>query len=256
MNNRLTYNKLGRYGRLGNQMFQIASTIGVARKSGFGFAFPEWKNYDHLERFNSREDIDVQKYFKNPLPVYEGNPPEEYFIPWGYYEFRMFKACSLGGHMQSEKYFLHCQDEVRFYFESATPMPSIDYVAIHCRFGDYDNNYHPIQNTDYYYRAMAKMPAGSKFLVFSDEPQKASKVVPNSWGGQPVEFVPSGSGYMNDFDLMRSCKHFIICNSTFSWWAAWLGEYKNKKVVAPSNWFGQIAKLSAKDLYCKGWEII
>ena len=36
---------------------------------------------------------------------------------------------------------------------------------------------------------------------------------------------------------MRRCRHFVIANSTFSWWAAWLGEKKDSVIVAPRRWF-------------------
>ena len=44
----VTFANLGRYGRLGNQMFQIASTIGIAKANGYEYAFPESVSYTHL----------------------------------------------------------------------------------------------------------------------------------------------------------------------------------------------------------------
>ena len=56
---------------------------------------------------------------------------------------------------------------------------------------------------------------------------------------------------------MSSCKNNIIANSSFSWWGAWLNKNNNKKVIAPSKWFGPAKKgVITDDLYCKNWIII
>jgi hypothetical protein len=259
----VTFNQLGRYGRLGNQMFQIAATIGIARRNNYKFAFPFWKNYDHLERFGSTEDIDTQKYFVNHLPLYTGPKiVHENFVHWGYWPIRLTgNNISLTGHMQSEKYFLHCQDEVRHYFKMKDEYQPNDFCALHVRLGDYDDNYHPRLKMDYYARAMDMMPKGTKFLVFSDGLDEAIKMIVDhfgiAWAKDNIEpYAGSGAGYMDDFKFMKSCKHFIIGNSTFSWWPAWLSQRRDKKVIAPANWFGSVANLSSKDIYCNGWEVI
>ena len=77
----ITFNELGRYGRFGNQMFQIASTIGLATKHGYEFGFPYWMNYDHRLRFGSKENIDIQFLFKHPLPL-AGETDCDRFIQW------------------------------------------------------------------------------------------------------------------------------------------------------------------------------
>ena len=54
--------------------------------------------------------------------------------------------------------------------------------------------------------------------------------------------------------MMSKCTDFIIANSTFSWWAAWLCENEDKMVVCPSKWFGvNNQDKNTKDLYPKGW---
>jgi hypothetical protein len=252
----VTYQQLGRMGRLGNQMFQIASTIGIADRNGYDYAFPEWKNYDHLERFGTIEDIDIQKYFINPLPVYNGHVLQDQFVHWGYWPVRLTgNPISLSGHMQSEKYFLHCSNLIRHYFTMKDEYHDNDYCAIHVRLGDYDDNYHPRLKIDYYSRAMDSFPMGTKFTVFSDDIQAASKMFSGCYlSCNIVGFVNQDT--ITDFKLMKSFKHFIIGNSTYSWWAAWLSNQPGKQVIAPSNWFGQIAGLSSKDLYCNNWKVI
>ena len=59
----------------------------------------------------------------------------------------------------------------------------------------------------------------------------------------------------HDLYMMSQCNDFIIANSSFSWWGAWLA---NKgRVIAPKQWFGpNNAHLNTKDLYPDHWEVI
>src|SRR5882724_10084070 len=110
----LTFKKLGRYGRFGNMLFQIAGTIGIAMKNNHSFAFPKLVNWDHLERFGSKEPIDLTNYFENPLPEMPDINFQDLFVHWGYHDITISpdRAISLEGHMQSPKYFNHCIDIV------------------------------------------------------------------------------------------------------------------------------------------------
>src|ERR1700748_695383 len=151
----ITFQQLGKLGRFGNQLFQIAGTIGTARKMGYDFAFPKWINYDHKERFGSDEDCDIQKYFVNPLPVYDGPELPQHNIEWGYNNSYVPDNVSLWGHMQSEKYFKHCIDEVRHYFKMKDePLNYSNWTAIHLRRGDYDDKYHPRIDFDYFLKGL------------------------------------------------------------------------------------------------------
>jgi hypothetical protein len=244
----VTFNMLGRYGRFCNGMFQIAGTIGIARKNRFDFAFPYWKNYWHAEAFGSTEDIDVQKYFVNPLPLYEGPELPDRFVHWGYHEIDLTQSVSLSGHLQSPKYFEHCLDEIKWYFRMADECPN-DYVAVHVRLGDYDNAYHPRLDPSYYKPAM-DIFNGEKFLIFSDDLDKAREMF-----GDGVEY--SQGNYIEDFRRMKTCRHFIIGNSSYSAMAALLGEARDKKVVAPDPWFGpSYTNITGKDIYADDWTVI
>ena len=57
-----------------------------------------------------------------------------------------------------------------------------------------------------------------------------------------------------DFVLLNSAKYLVISNSSFAWWAAWLNNNTEKKVIIPSAWFGPAyANHDTKDLYCENW---
>ena len=250
MSKTVTFNMLGRYGRLANQMYQIAGVIGVARRNGFDFAFPYWKNYDHLERFCSSEDIDIQKHFVNPLPLYDGPTLPDHPVPWGYSDVKLTRSVSLSGHFQSEKYFEHCIDEVKWYLRMKDEYPQNDYCAIHVRLGDYDDQYHPRMTMDYYSKAMAEFPADQPYLVFSDDVPAARQMF-----GEKVEYA--NGDYLEDFKRMKSCRHFIIGNSSYSAMAAILGEAWDKGVVAPRPWFGpKYAQITGEDIYGSGWKVV
>lgn len=253
MRNTVTFNALGRYGRLCNQMFQIAGVIGIARKNGFDFAFPEWKNYDHAERFGSKEDIDIQKYFVNPLPVYNGPALPDKFVHWGYHDVRLRESCSISGHLQSFKYFAHCFDEVKYYFKMKEEW-IYDSCAIHIRLGDYDGGYHPRLGLEYYSAAMEYFPKDQHFIIFSDQPDMAMEMLHTT--GRDLRLV-NGRDYIEDFKIMKGCRHFIIGNSSYSAMAAILGEAPDKKVIAPSPWFGpKYTDITGKDIYCPDWTVI
>jgi len=244
----VTFSALGRYGRAANAFFQVASTIGIARKNGFDFGFPLLINHDHRNRFGSTEDIDMYRQFVNPLPFYDGPELPERFVPWGYQNVVLTESTNLTGHMQSERYFCHAIDEVRHYFRMKDEPPLSDYVAVHYRAGDYGSDYHPRMPIEYYREAMNLFP-GAKFLVFSDELETAKNLF-----GSDVEY--SEGDYLEDFRRMKTCRHFIIANSSYSAMAAILSEAPDKRVVAPRPWFGKAAGIDGEDIYSEGWEII
>jgi len=55
-----------------------------------------------------------------------------------------------------------------------------------------------------------------------------------------------------DMVLMSHCKHNIIANSSFSWWAAWLNQNSDKMVIAPKKWFNDVS-INTHDLIPSEW---
>lgn len=115
-------------------------------------------------------------------------------------------------------------------------------VAVHIRRGDYVKIGCTIPLL-YYQKAMKVMSEeipNIKFYIFSDDIEFAKKALGEFEGKENVVFWEDHGqeSTLNDFFLMSSCKHQIIANSTFSWWAAYVNSNENKKIFAPviGNW--------------------
>lgn len=113
-------------------------------------------------------------------------------------------------------------------------------VALHIRHGDYMNDAHihiiGVIPLDYYQtcvKQLKKSFPNITVFVFSDDPLWARK---NLKLDTPTEFVNDCETDNEEFYLMSICKHIIIANSTFSWWAAWLNPNPDKKIFAPLPW--------------------
>ena len=120
----------------------------------------------------------------------------------------------------------------------------VDSVALHVRRGDYatDPTTHAIHGLcpkEYYQKASRLISEHVKkpvFFVFSDDPTW----VRNEFEFlEHKEFVDNNSPLFNyeDLRLISACRHQIIANSSFSWWAAWLNIHPHKRVYAPRRWY-------------------
>jgi hypothetical protein len=169
--------------------------------------------------------------------------------------FKINKSAYLDGHWQSEKYFIDIEDQLRKDFLIKTSqdevnrvisenIKSTNSVSIHIRRGDYisnkiTNQYHGTCSREYFNKAIDKITSNvdnPHFFVFSDDPQWA---MDNLNSECPINFITNNNAQKNyeDLRLMTYCKHFIIANSSFSWWGAWLSSNADKIVIAPSKWF-------------------
>ena len=261
----ISFQQIGHMGRFGNQMFQFASTVGIARRLGLDPVFP-------LERFKENSGPDsyygckLLECFKIPDNLIK--PASEIAINHIYYEndfgFNpqtevLPDSTSLSGYFQTEKYFKFIDPEIReiFTFSDEIIENSKNYiniengVSLHVRRGDYltSPGHHPTQTVEYYTEALKHFDQNSNFYVFSDDPE---------WCRQNIHInnsimVESGSPYI-DMYLMSLCHGHIIANSSFSWWGSWLAN--SKKTIAPSNWFGPYMQKNPSDVYCENWIVI
>ena len=155
----------------------------------------------------------------------------------------------LEGYWQSEDYFKDIETTIRQDLQITPPTDAINRamaaqirrcvaVVVHVRFFD-DPHETGINNAtiDYYSRAVKTMESrvcNAHYFVFSDQPQAARQRIPLP--DNRITLISHNPGDLNayaDLWLMTQCQHFIIANSTFSWWGAWLADYPDKQVIAP-----------------------
>ncbi|MEM8523592.1 MAG: alpha-1,2-fucosyltransferase [Bacteroidota bacterium] len=91
------------------------------------------------------------------------------------------------------------------------------------------------------------------FYVFSDDMKWCEVNIKTE--GYPITYVQhnmKGKKFGNYLQLMKTCKHFIIPNSSFAWWATWFNENPKKIVIAPKMWFTD-PEYDTTDLVPSGW---
>lgn len=159
----------------------------------------------------------------------------------------------LAGCWQSEKYFAGIKEEVREAFtfknlelsdkmrEYEQNMQKSNSVCLHIRRGDYlqvSDMYGGICTPQYYEEAMKRMETecpDCHFFVFTNDVAWVKENYKKD-NLTVVEGNDEDAGYI-DMYLMTRCKHYILANSSFSWWGCYLSSSKEKKVIAPSQWF-------------------
>lgn len=247
----------GGLGRFGNNCFTIAGVIGTAIRSGQPYGFPPWITKDNAI-FGELPD-NINDYLLNPLPELDPGHYEQYGYFWGYRNLHLPTGnWTIDAHMQSEKFFKHCLPLIRDTFRFKDEPEQNDYVAIHYRAGDYIDDpdaQHPRCSNEYYMKAISLFP-NSGFILFSDDLKAADKLRCHS--DMFIRTIVAPGNYIDDFKLMKKCKHFITANSSFSLFAAILGEHPIKKIVCPSRWFGSQmpAEFGTQDIYPEGVIII
>lgn len=173
----------------------------------------------------------------------------------------------LKGYWQSENYFLPVAEKVRQAFTFPAPkdernkiiLEKIQYtssISIHIRRGDYlVDGRNCVLDAGYWQQSIEyinhRVP-NACFFVFSDDIEwtKNNLQIPDAI------FIDWNKGKESFWDmfLMSKCRHNIIANSSFSWWAAWLNQNQQKIVLSPQNWMPHFT--GTRDLIPKSWTTI
>lgn len=187
------------------------------------------------------------------LPVLRENDLDHSFDP------RFLDAppdCVINGYFQSPRYFASMAGALREEINGlliqgvgpSCPQSIIQRIsqphsiAVHVRRGDYLRIpvFH-VCHENYYRQSMDEMRArvpDARFFIFSDDPQWCR----GAFGEEDTEVIDSGGAAANplhDLHLMSLASHHIIANSSYSWWAAWLGDKPHQQVIMPGRWYAK-----------------
>lgn len=229
----VAFTALGSLGRLGNQLFQIASTVGIAKSNGCEAVFPPWRGsgtFPHAVQA-AAGPIRTVRTFRERTHRYQ--------------EVRIDHPTRLLGFFQSELYFAAWEEEIRSRFALRQDLEeelrchyggwlNRPTCSLHVRRGDYVNNpfFADLTEGPYYERAMERLAPDTLFVVFSDDTGWCKRRLRG-----PRFVFAEGLDAGEALLLMSYCRGHIIANSSFSWWGAWLDPRPDKTVVAPSVWF-------------------
>jgi len=265
-------------GGLGNQLFQIFTTISYAIRTRQMFKF---YNCEFTQGVVKRET-----YWENMLSklkpfLYNTFPPLEVIHEktFSYNEIPLSnmvtKDICLHGYFQSYKYFQNTystiyrlldidkqkNDLLKSYYDCFFDDNSI---SLHFRIGDYKKypDIYPILSYEYYKDALEFIqitnPSATNVIFFceNDDVDQAIQTIDALQVAFPKLLFERAPHSLKDWQqmlLMSCCRNNIIANSSFSWWGAYLNSHKDKIVCYPKSWFTHLVKHDTKDLCPSEW---
>ena len=260
-------------GGLGNQMFQYAFACNLAKINNTELIIDSISNYRirglYIPRPYLLGDFNINKknilqdelnWAKN-IRIWQRIGIAPKWIHLQEKKFDMFQEDAIKkykknvyviGFWQNEQYFSTISSVLKKEFtinkkwidNYDTSISSLNSVAVHVRRGDYISNaeygscYVNLNETGYYNDAIEMIKQKIKnpvFFIFSDDMKWCKEHFKVE--GSIIIFIENTESALHDFSLMSQCKHQIIANSTFSWWAAWLNNNPQKIVICPNKWF-------------------
>lgn len=278
--NQNTYIRLD--GQLGNQLFQLALAIKISqeykinillddylpeRKKFKAFLFQELAVFDYFSYCNKfnvwinriQHNFTLRKFYKS----------DDLFIESEHKDFSLLFSkvySSYTGFFQSPSLFPDKKTLVKaFALKSDLIDPTLNKLlllaqesqslAVSIRRGDFLQCSHlGVCSEEYYLNSIEHIRLKKDInciFVFSDDINYCRGLLSELKG--QVVFV-EGLPPAKSLYLMSQCKHFVIANSTFSWWGAWLSESEDKLVICPSPWNDD--QPIASDFIPSDWEIL
>ena len=265
-------------GRTGNILFQYAMGRVLARKHGVPLLLDaSWYNSEGWKEISHFLKLPIQARVMRNFSLASRalrNLTGKHFWEFGGAPFireaeadqsfdqRFLEAprdCTLFGYFQSPLYFDSLADELRAELQeliskgarASYPQSSSvtedqlkqpTSVAIHVRRGDYlHHECFKVCDLEYYQKSMREMRErvpGAKFFIFSDDPDWCHAHFTDydvtAFNDRRHELNP-----LHDLHLMSLASHHIIANSSYSWWASWLGNKPSQVVIMPDRWYAK-----------------
>ena len=249
----ITYQKIGSYGRLGNQMFQYAAMLGISDLTGYEFGFSPGRLLECF-KINCGTPLHaaVQVKYLYSEPEFSFNPEV----------FKCPDSVDFVGYFQTEKYWIHARDKVlkQFRFLEDFSHGYGEFTSLHIRRGDYvslKETHTCLADTDYYDRAIQALDP-EKIVIFTDDKEWIERSGNlDKWRKGREAVLTLDSSDAKELQAMSKAKNAIIANSSFSWWGAYLGPHQSGgRIISPAAWFGSSGPKNWNDVYCQGWEVI
>ena len=276
----ITFEQLGNYGRLGNQLFQYALLKSVSFETDRQIILPTnlynkiWHNQKCL--LNNFKLSSIKFLDKNFDFIYN----EKDHMQYDENVFQIEQDTNYHGFFQNTKYFIKYIDEIRKEFDIKDEIKNkvIEYlkqfnkpvVSLHVRRGDSSDGTDQGLNTftnnfleksllyQYYSKALDNIPKECTILLFTggsrfEDNKKDIEWCKNNFNDKRIVYDIDLND-MDTFCCMTLCDYNIISFlSTYSLWAAYLN--KNQKCIAPYNFYPHL-KIECKDLFFPNWTLL
>lgn len=235
--------------RTGNRLFQIAAVYAHALRHGLKCRVP-WRSEAQSYRLYELLGMNA---LACPDGGYDG--AISYREPRFSYDLIPAEVCQgrLKGYFQSEKYFVDYEEDIRALYSGLTAPRQEGEAGVHVRMGDYlqcpDQFRSP--HAAFLQEALSRLSDGLRVLhVFSDSPRQALELVRSVPASRRFELVINEEDTLDALRSMSGMQELVMSCSSYSWWAAYLGE--PDQVIVQQDWFtGNISDY--QDVYRESW---
>jgi hypothetical protein len=246
--------------QLGNNLFQVAAASALAWNNDAKVVLHGLDNNCELAKkiFHNYE-ISNKKYEEIKSEYIHKEDKS-----WRYFPIIFKSNMKISGYFQSDKYFKNHRDKILKMFSPTkndskyikdkyswiiNNPNSVGIQVRHYCESAHTANFFGQYGYDYFSKAMSFFPKNTLFIVSSNDISFAKKNIPN----YPNVFFIENESHITCLFLLSMCKHNIISNSSFGWWAAWLNQNPHKIVIRPKVWF---RLKPMPDIDCDNWKQI